>query len=64
MTQGKEEGMFKRSQGVVKSVQKVTAAKNFIFYPDNPRMVPDAFKPTLNKVCLRCALKQDGAHRP
>ena len=50
MTQGKEEAMFKRSQGVVKSVQKVISAKNFVFYPHNPRMVPDAFTPTLNKV--------------
>jgi len=50
MTQGKEEALFKRSQGVVKSVQKVTAAKNFVFYPHNPRMVPDQFKPELLKV--------------
>jgi len=50
MTQGKEEALFKRSQGVVKSVQKVTAAKNFAFYPHNPRMVPDQFKPELLKV--------------
>jgi hypothetical protein len=52
MTQGKEEALFKRGQGVVRSVQRVVAAKNFVFYPDNPRMVPDHLQPTLNKVWL------------
>jgi len=52
MTEGREEGAFKRSQGTVKSVQRVIAAGRFQYYRHNPRLVPDQFSPVVNKVVL------------